>query len=122
MILKKPQILRILLVLAAAAIVVVMSRSCPKDQVIHVVLGDAASRVEEVVIRYGKDEDFQREARFRYQPGKAPRILTHEPRLAEGDYTVEIEVLARNNRNTVRRRVTLAGATTSIDVSEQVPK
>jgi hypothetical protein len=118
----KKQILRILLVIAAAAIIVVMGKSCPKDQVIHVVLGEAAPRVEEVVIRYGQNEDFQREARFRYEAGKAPRILAHEPKLAEGEYTVEIELLARNNRNTVRRRVTLAGATTSIDVSEQVPK
>jgi hypothetical protein len=47
--------------------------------------------------------------------------VTHEPRIADGDYVVEIEILkASHSIIRSQRRVSLAGGTTSIDVSEQV--
>ena len=67
-------------------------------------------------------EDWTREASFRYAPGQAPRIVTHEPRLPDGDYTVEIDIAASNERATLRRRVTLGGGSTSIDLSQAVPR
>ena len=71
------------------------------------------------------DEDWTREAAFRFPVGSAPRIVTHEPRLADGDYVVEIEIQTAPLRNagaTLRRRITLQGGTTSIDLSESVPR
>jgi hypothetical protein len=48
--------------------------------------------------------------------------VTHEPRLADGDYVVEIEILKASHAivKVKRPHVPLAGGTTSIDVSEAV--
>jgi hypothetical protein len=47
--------------------------------------------------------------------------VTHEPRLAEGEYAVEIDIVkSPHETTTLQRRVTLAGGTTSVDVSEAV--
>lgn len=91
----------------------------PKQQVIRYDLGDAAQRVEEIDARWaeqGAGDDWAREASFRYPLGQAPRVVTYEPRLADGDYTVEIDIVADSHRSTVRRRVTLQGGVTSIDL------
>jgi hypothetical protein len=115
----------------------------PKEQTVHYVLGDAAPRVQEVDARWayatdvadptdptdpnhaagdGAEDDWTREATFRYTPGQAPRVVTHEPRLPDGDYTVEIDIVGQSDRNTVRRRVRLAGGSTSIDLGQAVPR
>ena len=112
----------------------------PKEQTVHYVLGDAAPRVQEVDARWayatdttdaahstqaagdGAGDDSTREATFRYTPGQAPRVVTHEPRLPDGDYTVEIDIVGQSDRNTVRRRVRLAGGSTSIDLGQAVPR
>jgi hypothetical protein len=105
----------------------------PVDQAIRIVLGDAAPRVAEVDVRYvaaGPNPDLTREVTFHYARGAAPRIVSHEPRLANGDYVVQMEFgiftplvptsasssepIARVN---VDRSVTLQGGTMSIDVS-----
>jgi hypothetical protein len=114
------------LVAALLAIWLVLGRSVPSDQVIHVVLGDAAARVTELRLRYlpsesGGDAEIAREASFRYAAGQAPRIVTHEPRLAGGDYMVEIEVSEGNDRALVRRKVKLDGSPVSLDVKESLP-
>jgi hypothetical protein len=91
----------------------------PKTQVIRYELGDSAADVEEVTARWAErsaGDDWLREATFRYRRGQAPRVVTSEPRLADGDYTVEIETLSGDRRATVRRHVALAGGVTSIDV------
>jgi hypothetical protein len=95
----------------------------PRDQTIHYVLGDAAQRVEELEASWTgpESEDFAREVRFRYAKGAAPRVVTHEPRLRDGDYTVEIQIIADTRRTTVRRRVVLGGGSTSIDLASVVP-
>jgi hypothetical protein len=92
----------------------------PRDQVVHYVLGDTAVRVKEVDARWAiekEGDDWMREASFRYASGTAPRVVTHEPRLPDGDYTVEIEVVEDSAHSLLRRRVTLAGGVTSIDLA-----
>ena len=68
------------------------------------------------------DEDWTREAMFRFSEGSAPRVVTHEPRLADGEYDVEFEIQTPSQRSTIDRRATLRGGTTSIDVADAVPR
>ena len=110
---------------AGAALYFTLAPRWPKDQTLHVVLGDAAPRVTEVALRYHEGdappaEDWTREASFRYALNSAPRVITHEPRLPDGDYVVEIDLVSPSGRATVRRRVALQGGTASIDVSREV--
>ncbi len=110
----------VLIVALGLALWLVLGRKVPKDQVVHVVLGDAAPRVTQVRLRYTADgeADVLREAAFEYAAGRAPRIVTHEPRLAGGDYLVEIDVAEGNDRTEVRRKVKLDGDPVSLDVRE----
>jgi hypothetical protein len=90
-------------------------------------LGDAASRIRELDAYWGPasvsrasatdGEDWTRKVSFRYAPGTAPRVVTHQPHVADGDYTVEISIVADTDRMTIRRRVRLAGGVTSIDLA-----
>jgi len=127
----RKRLLRLLLLGAALVVAMLLARQWPKEQTVHYVLGDGATRVEEVDARWAPGlsssataEDWTREATFRYAPGQAPRIVTHEPRLPDGDYTVEIEIASASaTRNIVRRHVTLAGGgSTSIDLADSVPR
>jgi hypothetical protein len=95
----------------------------PREQTVHYVLGDAAQRVEEIEASWAEpeSEDFAREVRFRYAKGAAPRVVTHEPRLRDGDYTVEIQIIADAQRTVVWRHVVLGGGATSIDLASSVP-
>jgi len=122
---------RLLLLASVLVVGLYFAPRLPKDQTVHYILGDAAPRVEELVARWAPgvaaDEDWTREASFRYAAGKAPRIVTHEPRLPDGDYTVEIEIVAANeahqrNDVVVRKRVTLSGGATSIELGGAVPQ
>jgi hypothetical protein len=125
---------RLVVPAAAIAVAAVLSRSWPKDQTVHYVLGDGAARVEELDARWASEKDaddaWLREVDFRYEPGKAPRVVTHEPRLANGEYTVEIAIVAANERGTpqgvstarVRRHVVLGGGVTNIQLAGSVPR
>jgi hypothetical protein len=95
----------------------------PHDQVLRYDLGDAAARVERLDVRLspGTTEDVAREASFRYPPGRAPRIVTHEARLADGDYTLEVDVSAAGRQASTRRHVSLSGGTTTLDLGPVVP-
>jgi hypothetical protein len=128
---RRRQVALFLFLLAATAIYLMLAPKMPHDQVLRFVLGDAAPRLIELDVRYAEAEaakstenaeDWTREATFRFAEGSAPRIVTHEPRLANGDYVVEIETQTASQRGTLRRRVTLQGGTTSIDLSESVPR
>jgi hypothetical protein len=122
------RVVLLITVAAALAVYFVLAPRWPKDQVVHVVLGNAAPTIEEVRVRYagasepssGTAEDWTREASFRYALNSAPRVITHEPRLPDGDYVVEIDLVSPSGRATVRRRVALQGGTASIDVSREV--
>ena len=123
----RKRLLRLLLLGAALVVAMLLARHWPKEQTVHYVLGDGAARVEEVDARWAagrSSEDWTREATFQYAPGQAPRIVTHEPRLPDGDYTVEIEIASASAaRNVVRRNVTLSGGgSTSIDLADSVPR
>ncbi len=90
----------LILVTAALATATVLGKHGPKDQTVHYVLGSAAARVEEVDAswipwdKHGESQESLRDVSFRYAPGHAPRVVTHEPRLPDGDYTVKIEIVA----------------------------
>ena len=127
----RKRLVRMLALSGALLVALYFARQWPKDQTVHYVLGDAAPRVEEVDARWAPGiaatEDWTREASFRYAPGKAPRIVTHEPRLPDGDYTVEIEIVAANvaherNEVVVRKHVILGGGATSIQLADAVPQ
>ena len=88
-------------IVAAAATPSVL-RDLPKEQTVHYRLGDAAENVRELDARWKEDrgsEDWTREVSFRYAPKAAPRVITYEPRLADGNYTVQIEIVADTARN-----------------------
>jgi hypothetical protein len=125
------RIARLVVLVAAAAIFFTLASRWPHDNVVHVVLGAGAPGVTELHLRYAPStkatkmspmvEDWTREAKFSFPDGTAPRVVTHEPRTADGDYVVEIEILKASHAIIrVQRRVNLAGGTTSIDVSEAV--
>jgi hypothetical protein len=110
-----------------------LAQRWPKEQTIHYVLGDAAGRVTELDARWADgnaraasgdpaDEAWARQATFHYDSGTAPRIVTHVPRLPDGDYTVEIDLVSAHERSTVTRHVTLAGGSTSLDLVQAVPR
>jgi hypothetical protein len=126
------RVTRFAVVAGAVALVLFMGRRWPHDQTVHYVLGDGAPRVEELDARWEEaragaharavDDEPAREATFRYAKGQAPRVVTHEPRLADGDYDVEIEIATPSLRTTVTRRVNLSGGATSIDLAQAVPR
>jgi hypothetical protein len=98
----------------------------PTDQHLRVSLGNDAPRVTEVTVRCALDDvrpgdgdpDWVREVTFRYAKGQAPRILSYEPRLASGDYLVEIEEKTDEaGAFTTDRHAHLSGGTTTFDLS-----
>jgi len=97
-----------------------LSPRFPKDQSVNVVLGDRAPQVTEVTMRYASstDVDLRRDVSFRFDKGKAPRVVHHEARLADGDYVVTVETRGDDDVVTKQRRVRLeGGSTTQIEVS-----
>jgi hypothetical protein len=110
----------------ALAVALVLGKHHPRDQTVHYVLGDAAGRVEEIDASWferGEHDESQeslRDVSFRYVLGRAPRVVTHEARLADGDYTVKIEIVAVSGRTVVERHVRLAGEATSIDLADAI--
>ncbi len=113
-----------------------LAQRWPRDQTIHYVLGDAAGRLTELDAVWqpaaarpatagsgaGDGDELAREARFQFESGRAPRIVTHTPRLPDGDYTVEIDLVSPQGRSAVTRRVALSGGATSIDLVSAVPR
>ena len=117
-----------LLVAAAVGAYRIVGPAMPNDQSIHVIVGDAASRVTELRLRYADanssaEPSWLREVSFAFPGGAPTRVITHQPRLPDGKYALEIELTARNDRAVVKREVTLGGAggAVSVDVSQAVP-
>jgi hypothetical protein len=106
------------LLAVGVAIAAYLFPQIPREQHVRVVLGDAAPMVTGLGIQYaGEDGEVAREAHFSYEAGTAPRIVSHEPRLRNGDYRLLIEIDARDGRRSVQRQVRLGGGSTQIDVS-----
>jgi hypothetical protein len=126
----RKRIAQLLILIAGLFVFLMLSRHWPKDRTFRVVLGEAAARVDELSIRYDDakaqkqgDGEPLRVTTFHYGDAGAPRTVTHEARLADGDYTVEIEVASHSVLTTVRRSVTVEGdSTTTIDISRELAK
>ncbi len=129
----RKRLLRLLSLLALAgglAAALPLAQHWPREQTVHYVLGDSAPRVRELDARWnaaadpggGTGGDWDREVTFQYAAGQAPRVLTHQPKMPDGDYTVEIDLVSDSERSTVTRHVTLAGGSTSIDLAGSVPR
>lgn len=128
----RKRIARMVLLAAALVVAMLLFKHWPKDQTVHYVLGDTAPHVEELDARWAPADDkaddpghesWAREVTFHYAPGQAPRVVTHEPRLADGDYLVEVELVADNDQTSiVRKHVTLSGGVTQIELAPSVTR
>ncbi|MDB5216979.1 MAG: hypothetical protein JWO86_4906 [Myxococcaceae bacterium] len=107
------------LVLGAGALIAgYLSSKAPRDQHLRLVLGERAAEVTGLEIQYvAADGEVARDARMTFSLGEAPRIVSQEPQLADGDYRLRIDLDTREGRRSVERRVTLGGGTTQVDVS-----
>lgn len=89
----------------------------PRDQRLRVRLPAPAPVSEVRIAWFSTDGEPLREATFTYAPGGAPEALIHELRLPDGDYDVDVEIVTLEGRTVSRKRVTVSGATTTLDVS-----
>ncbi|CAN5712297.1 hypothetical protein BH11MYX4_BH11MYX4_08160 [soil metagenome] len=90
----------------------------PRDQHVTLVLGPGSERVIGLEIQYiGADGELARDARMAFEAGAAPRVVSHQPHLADGDYSLRIDLDTREGRRSAERRVTLGGGTTKIDLA-----
>lgn len=109
-------------VLAAGGLVAAyVAARAPRDQHVKLVLGPGADQVTALEMQYvAEDGDVARDVRMGFSEGKAPRIVSHEPKLADGDYRLRIDLDTREGRRSVERRVTLGGGTTQVDLAAVV--
>jgi len=103
---------------AALGLYAMFGPKVPRDQRLRVPLGAARPNVREARISWSTTGgEPLREAAFSFRPGEAPEALTHELRLPDGDYEVDVEIVLMEGRMASRKRVTVSGATTTLDVS-----
>src|SRR4029078_838809 len=96
-----------------------VASKAPRDQHVTYVLGALADRVIALEVQYvAADGDVARDTRLAFEPGQAPRVVSHEPKLPDGDYRLRIDLDTREGRRSTERRVTLGGGTTQVDLSE----
>ncbi len=115
---RRRKLLPFLVLGGGALIAAYLASKSPRDQHLRLVLGTHAADVTGVEIQYlAEDGDLARDARMAFAPGQAPRIVSHEPQLADGDYRLRIDLDTREGRRTVERRVTLGGGTTQLDLA-----
>ena len=95
-----------------------LAARAPREQHVKLVLGDFAPRVMSLELQYVDAEGaLARDARFSYSAAGAPRVVSHEPQLADADYRLRIDIDTREGRRSVERRVTLGGGTTQVDLA-----
>jgi hypothetical protein len=103
----------------AAAAYVWLGPHVPKDQSVNVILGDSAPTVTEVALQYAANGEPVREAVLRYELGRAPRVVHHEPRLPDGAYVVDVRVHGAHGVVDTERHVELhASGSTSITLKD----
>ena len=120
----RQRLTRMLVLAGVLLVAVVIARGWPKDQSIHYVFGDAAPHVLGIDARWSEgvaSNDWIREEAFHFEAGKAPRMVTQELRLPDGDYTVQIDLKGDKGDTVVRKHVTLSGGSTQIDLAFSVP-
>lgn len=95
----------------------------PHEQHVRYVFGAHAPEVTRLDVQYLEPNgEVARENEMRFEPGQAPRIVTHEPSLADGEYRLRIDLDTREGRRSVERQVTLSGGSTSVDLAEVLSK
>ncbi|MDB4942756.1 MAG: hypothetical protein JWP97_2290 [Labilithrix sp.] len=111
-------LLKFLLLALGLLVALYFAGTQPKDQHLRLVLGDRSGDVTAIALQYlGTDGEAARAAELRFDPGTAPRIVSHEPKLSDGDYTLRIDLDTREGRRSTERRVTLGGGTTQVDLT-----
>lgn len=111
------RIVGLAILMGGGALVAYFASRTPRDQRVRIVLGDRAPTVTALFVEYDSpDGEALREARMTYELGKAPRVVSLEPRLPDGDYRLKIDVDTREGRRQGERRVTLGGGTTSVEM------
>ena len=115
---RRRKLLPFLVLVAGALIAGYLSSKSPRDQHLRLVLGPRAAEVTGLEVQYvAEDGDVARDARMTFATGDAPRIVSHEPQLSDGEYRLRIDLDTREGRRSVERRVTLGGGTTQVDVT-----
>jgi hypothetical protein len=105
------------ILLAGVSLIAYLGSRTPKEQHLRVVLGDKAPTVTGLSVQYDTpDGEPMREVRMTYESGRAPRVVSLEPKLPDGDYRLRIDVDTREGRRQAERRVTLSGGTTSVEI------
>jgi hypothetical protein len=111
------------LVAAGVAVALYVGGQVPRDQHVRIVLGDAATEVKALDVRYvAPDGEVLREVHFTYPSAATPRVVSHESKLPNGDYDLQIDADTREGRRGLVRRVTLGGGSTQIDVSTAITR
>lgn len=106
-----------MVLVAGALVAAYVAARGPRDQHVRFVLGAAAPEVVGLDVQYvSADGETARQTHLSFEPGRAPRVVSHEPALQDGEYRLRIELDARSGRRTVERQVTLAGGTASVDL------
>lgn len=108
---------------AAAGVVLLVAYARPKlprEQRLRLLLGPRARGARSVRITWLSEGEPLREATLSFPAEGAPEVVTQEIRLPDGDYEVEVEVEAQENRAAARKRVTLGGASTTLDLRDHL--
>ena len=115
----RKKLLPILFLAGGALLASYLASKSPRDQHVSLVLGAAAPEITQLEIQYvAADGDLARAARMTFGATGAPRVVSHEPQLADGDYRLRIDLdTSRQGRRSVERRVTLGGGTTQVDLA-----
>jgi hypothetical protein len=109
------------LLLGGGLVAAYFATQAPKEQHVRYVLGDGAALVTGLSVEYVEGGAVLRDVRLPLpsdRGGAAPRIVSHEPSLADGAYLLRIDIDTREGRRSVERRVTLGGGTTSVDLTD----
>lgn len=108
----------LLLLAGGVGLALYLSSTAPREQHVRYVLGDTAADVTSVELEYtGDDGEIVRRSSMRFDRGAAPRIVTHDPMLADGTYRVHVDIDAASGRRTLERQIALSGGRTTIDLA-----
>jgi hypothetical protein len=110
---------------AGGVLAVVLGSRVPRDQHVRFVLGGRSGDVTALEVQYVTEEgEVARETRMTFEPGRAPRIVAHDPSMPDGAYRLRIDLDTSQGRRSAERQVKLGSGTTSVDLSRvlETPK